>query len=100
MIGGPQDPPIAVYLWVLWLSWWGASVAYLQRIKDRGPSGFSVWIFFIELLTAGFVGFVTYTLCDLQGLDQRMTSIVVAISGHMGTRAIFLVRDRIGLATK
>ena len=95
----PPDPVdhLTIYLWVLWLSWWGASVAYLQRIKDKGPSAFSFWAFGIELLTSGFVGYVTYTLCEVENLNPKVTSVIVAIAGHMGTRAIFLVRDRVGL---
>lgn len=87
-----------VYAWVVWLSWWGASVAYLQRIKSKGPNGFSWWVFFVELLTAGFVGYITFTLCELNAIDARTTSIVVAIAGHTGTRAIFIIRDRMGLS--
>jgi hypothetical protein len=90
-----QGPINLPYLW-LWVSWWGASVAYFQQRKDLGPRGFNWWTFLIELLTSGFVGFVTFNLCQSRGVDEKMTSVLVAIAGHMGTRAIFLIRDRLG----
>lgn len=87
--------PALTYLWVLWLSFWGASVAYLQKIKQKGPKGFSLWVFFVEIFTASLVGLITFYLCELQQIDGRLTAINIALASHMGTRAIFLISDKL-----
>lgn len=94
MINGPEYS-WSTYLWVLWLSWWGASAAYLQRIKNKGPSAFSWWSFFIECFVAGFSGLLTFYMADYHGLDERLVAVGVALSGHFSTRAIFLLRESV-----
>lgn len=81
------------YIWVIWIAWWGAMVAYLHRLKTNDFVGFSWIALFTELTTSGLVGLMTFYLCDFGELDARITAVAVAVAGHMGTRAIFLIRN-------
>ena len=79
-------------LWALWLSMWGATAAYLQKIKDNGPHSFSFWTFLVECFTAGFVGLMTFLICDYYGTDARLSAVFIGINAYTGTRALFVMR--------
>ena len=95
---GPEYSPGSI-LWALWLSMWGATAAYLQKIKDNGPKAFSFWTFLIETFTAGFIGLMTYLLCDYYGVDQRLSAVWIGINAYTGTRALHVIRKNIGNLT-
>lgn len=79
---------IITFLWVTALAVWGGAVGYLNKIKDRGLK-FSLKHLVAELFTSGFVGWCTYLLCSYAHFNDQITAVMIAISGHMGTRAIF-----------
>jgi hypothetical protein len=74
------------------LSCIGGIVNYLHRI-DRSGIAFSIIRLIIEVITSGFVGIVAFLVCDAAGLGWAATGAVTAISGHMGTRALFIVEN-------
>ena len=74
------------------LSCLGGVVNYLNKINKTGAA-FSFFRLSLEIFTSGFVGIVVFLLCDAAGLDWSTTAAVVAISGHMGTRALFLLES-------
>ena len=43
-----------------------------------------------ELVTAGFSGVITFYLFTQAGFDPLLTAAAVGVSGHMGSRALFL----------
>lgn len=63
---------------------------YLNKL-DRSGAAFSFLRLSIEVITSGFVGIVSFMLCDQAELSWNATAAIVAISGHMGTRALFLI---------
>lgn len=90
-----DDPRIpdyqwSTYLWALWLSWWGAAAAYLQRIRTRGFAGFSIFAFLCEIVISGHVGILTLFLADWQKLVPPMIGFSIGVAGHFSTRAMFL----------
>jgi hypothetical protein len=91
-----EIPPLADALWVLWLSWWGAATAFAMRARARLGEPFNLCRFIadlvVELFAASFFGYLAYLWCDLQGIDIRITAIVIALNGHLGPRAIFRLR--------
>lgn len=91
----PPDYSLATYLWVAWLSWFGAASAYLARLRNRDAADVSVFSFACEVVISSFVGLMAFYLCDWQGMDPRLAAVTIAISAHFSTRAIFLMRKRI-----
>lgn len=65
---------------------------YLNRIDKTGVT-FSFARLTIEIITSGFVGIVSFMLCDAADFGWSYTAAIVAISGHMGTRALFLFEN-------
>lgn len=74
------------------LSCVGGVVGYLHRI-DKSGAGFSFFRFMLEIFTSGFVGIITFALCSSAEFQWSTTAALVAISGHMGTRALFIVEN-------
>lgn len=46
-----------------------------------------------ELVISGFVGVLTFYLCESAGINQLMTAGFVGISGHMGSRAVIMLEE-------
>ena len=78
------------YAWVIWLAVWGGIVNFWHKLKTGKARAFNVTEFIGEIVTSGFVGVLTFWLCEAGGISPLMTAVFVAISGHMGARAIFL----------
>jgi len=70
----------------------GGAVHYLNRI-DRHSLKFSIFHLFVEIITSGFVGVISFMLCDAANFGWAYTAAIVAISGHMGARALFLLEQ-------
>lgn len=80
------------FLFAIALSCLGGIVSYLHRIDKTGMA-FSLFRFSLEIITSGFVGIVSFMLCDAADFGWSYTAAIVAISGHMGTRALFLFEN-------
>ena len=81
------------FLWVIGLSAWGGVVSYFHKL-DKYQLRFNIIKFTAELITSAFVGILTFLLCDAASLSWEMTAAMVGISGHMGTRALFVLEKR------
>jgi hypothetical protein len=81
---------LAPFLFALAISSLGGLVGYLNRIGKSGVS-FSLLRFATEVVTSGFVGIIAFEICDAANLGWSITAALVAISGHMGTRALFII---------
>lgn len=77
------------YLWVFGISAWGGIVSYIGKVKRKITTRFSFTELVGEIVTSGFVGIITFWLCEWSDLHELVTAAFVAISGHMGARAIF-----------
>jgi hypothetical protein len=78
------------YLWVGGLAIAGGFVNWIQKVKKGEARPFNFPELFGELLTAGFVGVLTFFLCESAGMGQTLSAFFIGIAGHMGSRAIFL----------
>lgn len=91
-----KDPigySIFTYLWVTLLSVMGGIVSHVNQVS-RGMK-FSMFRFVADILTSAFVGVVTFYLCQAAELAEVLTAAFVAISGHMGSRLLFIVENKI-----
>ena len=79
--------------WVIGLSMWGGTVSYIYKL-NKYHIPFSLLRFAGEILTSAFVGVITFLLCQSSGLSMEVTAALVGISGHMGTRALFILERK------
>lgn len=84
---GPGDYPFGTYLWIGWLSLWGASIRYLQTIKGD-PRTFRASVFLIELWAAPACGMIAFLLAEAAGGDRRLMWVSVILAGYAGKRFI------------
>lgn len=81
---------VTPYAWVLLLSFWGGMAGYIGKIK-QGHCRFSVSELVGEVVISGFVGIITYLICQSSGIDPLLSAALVGISAHMGSQAIFMM---------
>lgn len=102
----PLTYSLVTYAWVLLLSFWGGAVHFFKRIKEQPERIKNYFMEFMgETATSGFCGVITFYGCQAAEIDLLTTAVLVGISGHMGTRMLYLAeraviarfRDRAGL---
>jgi len=91
----PQDIPLATYLLVLFISFWGGLVNFLhklKRFKYRKAKTSSLLIdLSVDLIISGFSGLVVFWICMWKGVDPLLSAPITGIAGHLGSRTIFLL---------
>lgn len=88
---GPEDYAWLTYLWVFGLSGLGGLVSFLRKVKEGNARAWNFAEFFGEVTTSAFAGVITFFICESSHISPLMTAVYVGISGHMGTRALFLL---------
>lgn len=83
------------YLWVLGMAISGGMVRHIRRQKYRPYRNGSVWRFVFhlckEVLISGFVGIITFYVCELKHMPQLATAVILGIAGHMGSSLILIL---------
>lgn len=90
----PKDPTsfgMFTYFWVMGLAVGGGFVSYMHKLQLGVKRPFSIIEFIGELVTSGFTGVITFWLCENSGISPLLSAVFVGISGHMGSRALFLI---------
>ncbi len=87
----PFNYTLITYGWVFMLSMWGGVVSFFQKVRDGKTRASNIMEFFGELSTSAFVGLATFYLCEFGNVDRLLTAVLVAVSGHMGTKAVYLL---------
>ena len=97
----PFSFQIFTYFWVLILAIWGGLVSYIQKVRSGQASRFNLTELIGDICTSGFVGLLTFWLCQAAHFNELLTAVFVGVSGHMGARAMLkfeaYMAARIGL---
>ncbi len=89
MVKDPSSFSAATYLWVLLLAMWGGIVRVVREIIFEGKTWPQiVRIVLSELFVSGFVGVITFYLCEHAEFPPLYTAAMTAISGYMGGRSL------------
>lgn len=83
------------YLWVAILSCWGGIANFCHKLKIGHSRTFNIAELIGELVISSFTGIITYYFCRATDVDEYVTAMLVGISGHMGSRAIFLIERKL-----
>lgn len=81
-------PPILPWVSTLSLSIVATVAQYAAKV--RAGEAFSLQALILDAIVCIFVGMVTHMLCELAGITGYGRSVLVAISAHMGTRAMLI----------
>jgi hypothetical protein len=85
---------ITVYLWVIVVSIIGGITGYVRKLKGK-YSRFSIAEVLGECLISAFVGIITFWLCEAADIKGAMQAAFIAISSHMGSRALFKFEQKL-----
>jgi len=86
----PATYSLLTYVWVTGLAILGGIVNFMRKLKEGAVRKFNVTELVGELITSGFVGVLTFWLCEWANTDRLLSALFIGVSGHMGSRAIFL----------
>lgn len=93
-------PNMFTWIWVLLLSIWGGTVHTIRKIKDGTIGRFSISEWIGDTVTSGFIGVVTYALCQHSGFDGWLTAALVGVASHQGTRGLAFIEELIARKIK
>lgn len=75
------------YISTIFLSIWGGLVNHITTLRT-GRKKFQIRELAFDLIVSTFAGLLTLFFCKSAGVSETMSAILIAVSGHMGTRAI------------
>lgn len=78
---------LSPYLYTMWLSIWGGTVSHVIQLRKTRRK-FKWKELFFDVLISSFAGIVTYFMCEFAGITGAGSAALIAISGHMGARAL------------
>lgn len=87
----PFDYTMLTYVWVMSLSAFGGIVNFSRKLREGKVRAINLTEFVGELVTSAFAGLLAFWLCEAAGIDKLVSAAMIAISGHMGSRAIFRI---------
>lgn len=68
----------------------GGLLSYYQKVKKGEARPFNVPEILGEVIISAAVGILTFWICKGLEVNEWLTAAGVAITGHMGARAIFI----------
>jgi len=86
----PMAFSLLTYAWVLGIAIMGGVI---QHFKEHHGKAFSILQFVVDITTSAFVGILTFWLCTAAEMDELVTAALVGMSGHMGSRSLFLIQN-------
>lgn len=96
----PQNYSFITYLWVFAMAMLGGVANNVKKIKDGTLKRFSFSELVGDLIISGFLGIVTFFLCEYAGLDRMLTAALIGMSAHQGTRGIYFIEELIARQLK
>lgn len=82
-------------LWMMLIAMAGGYVSFRRKMASGAARGVNITEFIGEMVTSAFVGLATFWVCRGFDVNPWLTAAGVAISGHMGARAIFLAEQKL-----
>ena len=89
--GTPSSPfgfAVFTYVWVIVLSIWGGVVNYIHKVRSGQCARFNITELMGDVCPSGFVGLLTFWLCQAAHFNELLTAVFVGVSGHMGARSM------------
>lgn len=86
----PTSYSFLTYTWVFGLAILGGVVSFMRKLQAGHARVFNLIEFLGEIVTSAFAGVITFWMCEHSQLSPLITAALVGISGHMGSRAIFM----------
>ena len=89
----PLDYSWLTYLWIGVLSVLGGTAQTIRRIRSKKLKHFSISEWIGDVIVAGFLGVITFYLCEYSGIEQPLTAALVGIASHQGTKGLMALEQ-------
>lgn len=66
---------------------------FVRKLQQGHVRAFNFVEFIGEIVTSAFAGVITFWLCENAHMSPLLTAAFVGVSGHMGSRAIFMAEN-------
>ena len=86
----PESYSFITYGWVFALAILGGVVSFMRKLQEGHTRVFNLVEFIGEIVTSAFAGVLTFWMCEHANISPLMTAAFVGVSGHMGSRALFM----------
>jgi hypothetical protein len=86
----PEAYSFITYGWVFALAILGGVVSFMRKLQLGHTRVFNLVEFIGEIVTSAFAGVLTFWMCEHADISPLMTAAFVGVSGHMGSRALFM----------
>jgi len=86
----PEAYSFITYGWVFALAILGGVVSFMRKLQEGHTRVFNLVEFIGEIVTSAFAGVLTFWMCEHANISPLMTAAFVGVSGHMGSRALFM----------
>jgi hypothetical protein len=96
----PQNYSFVTYAWVFAMAMLGGVAHNIKKLKDGTLARFSLSELVGDLIISGFLGVVTFFLCEYAELEPILTAAIVGMSAHQGTRGIYFIEELIARRLK
>lgn len=96
----PLSYELATYAWITVLTSVAGFISFLRKVREGISRPFNMIELIGEIVTSGFVGVLTFWLCEAGNLTPLLTAFLVGIAGHMGSRMIFLFEKCVEIRMK
>lgn len=87
----PTTYGLLTYAWVIGLSSWAGAVNFMRKLRSGHARAFNLVELVGEIMTSALAGLVTFWLAERAGMDGLTSAALIAIAGHMGSRALFRI---------
>jgi hypothetical protein len=84
----PLEVPLKHYVFFLGIAMAGGLVSWFAKVKAGTAQIYNLSGMVGELATSAFAGLLVFWLCAYSDVPQTLTAALVAMAGHMGTKAI------------
>ena len=91
----PQNYSFVTYAWVFAMAMLGGVAHNVKKLKNGVLARFSFSELVGDLIISGFLGVVTFFLCEYGDIDRLLTAALIGISSHQGTRGIYFIEELI-----
>jgi hypothetical protein len=92
------------YTWVIAVAMWGGVTHNIRKIRKGVIKRFSISELIGDIAISGFIGVLTFWLCEAAGFNQLWAAFLIGITSHMGTRGLMALEDvaakKIGVTVK
>jgi len=94
MVKDPTSYSLLTYAWIVLLAAAGGALNFIRKARTGDIEKFDYVLFCVEVLASGLVGIITFWLCEHAGFDRLLTAALVGVSGHMGSRTLYIFENK------